>query len=65
MENLQNEINEMVQLLPETELKLVIEVVRRFLPDYVATPDDLDHIAMARIELANGETTSFDAIDWD
>jgi len=58
MEALQNQIN-------EAELKLVIEAVRRFLPDYVATPDDLEHISMARQELANGETTSFDAIDWD
>ena len=65
MELLQNQINEMVRLLPEAELKLVIEVVRRFLPDYVATPDDLECIAMARQELANGETTSFNDIDWD
>ena len=63
MEILQNQISEMVRLLPETELKLVVEVIRRFLPDYVATPDDLERIAMARKKLANGETTSFDAID--
>ena len=65
MEALQNQINEMVRLLPEAELKLVVEVVRRFLPDYVATPDDLEHITMARQELANGETISFESIDWN
>jgi len=65
MESLQNEIREMVRLLPEIELKLVVEVVKRFLPDFVATPDDLDHIAMARKELANGETTNSNNIDWE
>ena len=65
MEILQNQISEMVRLLPEAELKLVVEVVRRFLPDYVATPDDLEHIAMARKELTNGETTSFNDLDWN
>ena len=65
MEILQNQISEMVRFLPETELKLVVEVVRRFLPDYVATSDDLEHITMARQELTNGETTNFNDIDWD
>ena len=64
MENLQNEIQAMVGLLPEAELKIVYEVISRFVPDYIATTDDLEHIAMARKEFENGGTVNADDLDW-
>ena len=46
-----------IDCLPETELSLLLEVARRFLPDDVATPDDLEY--------ASGQTVAHDDINWD
>ena len=47
----------MIDCLPEAEQSLLLEIARRFVPDDVATPDDLDAIkahAEARGESVNG-----------
>lgn len=54
-----------IDCLPETEQSLLLEIARRFLPDDVATPDDLADIQAARAEYANGETIPHEAINWD
>ncbi len=54
-----------IDCLPETEQSLLLEIARRFLPDDVATPDDLRAIGEARAEYSRGETVSHEAIDWD
>ena len=56
---------EMLDYLPDTEIEILLEVARRFVPDDVATPDDLKAIQAAREEYAAGETVSGDAIDWN
>lgn len=53
-----------IDCLPETELSLLLEVARRFLPDDVATPEDLEDIRIAREEYANGETVAHNDINW-
>jgi len=58
------QINTMVEQLHEPEQVLVLEIVKRFLPDDVATPDDLIAIASAREEYRRGETVRHDDIDW-
>ena len=55
----------MIGCLPEEELLLLLEIARRFVPDDLATPDDLAAIETARNEYAAGETLSHDAMDWD
>ena len=59
------QINHMVEQLQESEQSLVLEIVRRFLPDDVATPDELLAIADARAEYWRGETVAMEDIDWD
>lgn len=54
-----------IDCLPETEQSLLLEIARRFLPDDVATPDDLEEIKQARAEYASGETVAHNAINWD
>ena len=54
-----------IDSLPETEQSLLLEIARRFLPDDVATPDDLDDIQQARAEYANGQTVPHNAVNWD
>jgi len=51
--------------LSDQEKFVVIEVMKRFLPDHVATAEDLRDIAIAREEYKKGETTSHDDIDWN
>ena len=54
-----------IDSLPETEQSLLLEIARRFLPDDVAAPDDLDDIQQARAEYANGQTVPHNAVNWD
>ena len=54
-----------IDCLPETEQSLLLEIARRFLPDDVATPDDLADIQRARAEYVGGQTVSHSAINWD
>ncbi len=54
-----------IDCLPETEQSLLLEIARRFLPDDIATPDDLEAIQQARAEYADGQTVPHNAINWD
>lgn len=54
-----------IDCLPETEQRLLLEIARRFLPDDIATPDDLEAIRIAREEYARRETISHEDINWD
>jgi hypothetical protein len=50
--------------LPESEKYLLLEIIKRFVPDDLATPDDLEAIQKARGELKRGETTGHNEINW-
>lgn len=65
MAPVKQQISEIVDCLPETEQLLVLEIVKRFLPDDAATADDLEAIQAARAEYAHGETVTHDAINWN
>ena len=54
-----------IDVLPEQEQSLLLEIALRFISDDVATPDDLKAIRKAREEYARGETVPADAIDWN
>ena len=64
MSPIRNQLVEVIDILPETEQSLLLEIARRFMPDDVATPDDLAAIEAARAEYAAGETIPHDAINW-
>ncbi|MCL2350116.1 MAG: hypothetical protein FWC67_01420 [Defluviitaleaceae bacterium] len=59
------QINEMVEQLEEDEKLLLIEIIKRFLPDddYL-TQEDFDDIAEAEQELREGRTVSYNDIKW-
>lgn len=54
-----------IDCLPETEQSLLLEIARRFLPDDVATPDDIEAIRGARAEYEAGQTIPHEAINWN
>lgn len=54
-----------IDCLPEAEQSLLLEIARRFLPDDVATPDDLNAVREARAEYTRGQTIPHGAIRWD
>ena len=64
MSPIRNQLMEVIDILPETEQSLLLEIARRFMPDDVATPDDLAAIEAARAEYVAGETVPHDAINW-
>ena len=65
MSPIREQLVSMIDCLPESEQSLLLEIVKRFLPDDVATPDDLEAIREARAEYAAGETIPHNAINWD
>lgn len=65
MSPVRNQLVNMIDYLPEQEQMLLLEIVKRFVSDEIATADDLQAIEAARAEYANGETVSHDAINWE
>ena len=51
--------------LPEQEQILLFEIVKRFVPDDIATADDLAAIEAARAEYARGETVRHEEKNWN
>ena len=54
-----------IDCLPEAEQALLLEIAQRFLPDDIATPEDLETIRAAREEYARGEFYTDKDINWD
>ena len=65
MSPIREQLVEMIDCLPEAEQSLLLEIARRFVPDDVATPDDLNAINTARKEFVSGETIGHNAINWN
>lgn len=66
--SVKNQLLQMIEFVPEGELPILLEVVRRFVPvdvDDIATADDLEAHRIAMEEYANGETVAHDEINWD
>ncbi|MBO6179115.1 MAG: phosphoribosylaminoimidazolesuccinocarboxamide synthase [Selenomonadaceae bacterium] len=59
----------MVELVPETDIPLVIEILKRFISyeenDDIATPEDIYSHELAMQEYRKGKTISHEAIEWD
>ena len=61
------QIMEMIDFVPDGELPILLEVVKRFVPsdaDDRMTEEDLRSHCLAVQEYKNGETVSHDEIDW-
>lgn len=65
MSPIREQLVDVIDCLPETEQSLLLEIARRFLPDDVATPDDIEAIREARAEYAKGQTVPHEAINWN
>lgn len=66
--SVKTEITEMVNLIPEAELPIILEVIRHFVPfdsEDMVTEDDIAAHDEAMREYEAGETVEHDAINWD
>ena len=62
---LRNQIDMIVEQLPEKNQMLVLELVKAMiLPDDILTDEDIADIEQARIEFARGEFVRHEDIDW-
>lgn len=64
---IKSQIINMVDLIPENELSVVLDVMRHFVPysiDDIATAEDISAHEEALEEYIAGETVSHDAVDW-
>ncbi len=64
MSPVKTQLVSMIEYIPETELSLLLEIARRFIPDDIATAEDLEAIRIADEEYARGEYIEEDAINW-
>jgi len=62
--DLTSEIQETVKLLDEDAKRQILEVMKKFIPDNIATPEDLYYINLAEEEYDNGEIGNWDNIKW-
>ncbi|MCL2168670.1 MAG: hypothetical protein FWB74_01430 [Defluviitaleaceae bacterium] len=58
------EIQEMASFLDESKKKLVLEIIKSYLPDEELTAEDLLLIELGEQEYAEGKTTSHADIKW-
>ena len=70
MAPISQQIANMVEMLPETEQGLALELVKRLVlawdPDFTkVTPSEALELRQAETEFDNGETVDHDAINWD
>jgi len=61
---IKNQLVEVIDLLHESEQVLLLEIARRFMPDDVATSEDISDIQQAREEFARGEFVKHEDINW-
>ena len=64
MSTVRDQLIGLIDYLPETEQYLLLEIVRRFIPDDVVTPDDIAAYNRAMEEYRRGEAIEGDAIKW-
>ena len=58
------QINDIIIQLDKPEQELVLEIVRRFMPDDEATPEEIERIKIAREEYSRDESIDFNDFDW-
>ena len=59
------QIQYIAEMLEAPEQNLILELMKRLLPDDAATAEDIKDIALAKQELARGVAVDFNDIDWD
>ena len=64
MSPLREQLVGMIDCLAENEQVLVMEILKRFIPDDIATPDDVAAIQKADEEFSRGEFVRHEDIDW-
>ena len=58
------QIQETLNYLDDNKKRLILEIMKNFLPDYEVMPDDLYYIELAEKELASGESVEWSDIEW-
>lgn len=56
----------LMEHVPDSEMNILLEVIRRFVPDPddIATPEDIAECEQAMREYRAGQAVSIDDIDW-
>ena len=58
------QIQETLNYLDDNKKRLILEIMKNFLPDYEVMQDDLYYIELAEKELASGESVEWSDIEW-
>ncbi len=58
-------LHSLVDLVDNNEIDIIYRILMKFVPEDEATPDEIEAMKVAEIELANGETVRHEDINWD
>ncbi|GHU93014.1 hypothetical protein FACS1894208_01530 [Clostridia bacterium] len=58
-------ISFLVERMTENDQAFLMEMISRMLPDDIATPDDIEAVAVGNSEYLRGDTLSDSEIDWN
>ena len=58
------QINDMVIQLNRPEQELLLEIVKRFMPEDEATSEEIERIKIAREEYERGDSIDFEDFEW-
>lgn len=53
-----------IDLVEDTQLDILYRVICQFIPEDIATPEEIHAIAVGRAEIANGDFVKYNDIDW-
>ena len=58
------QLHELIDIVDSKELNVLYHLLIKFVPEDIATPDEIEAIRIGREEFKHGETVDHNAIDW-
>ncbi len=59
------QLHALIDIVEESGIDTLYNVLMRFIPDDVATPDEIEVMEQSRAEFARGEFVRHEDIDWN
>ncbi|MDO5398865.1 MAG: hypothetical protein Q4G33_13145 [bacterium] len=57
-------LHNLIDLLNESDTDVIYKILIKFIPETEPLPDEIKAIERAEKEIANGDVSDFDSIDW-
>ena len=65
MEITRQHLRQLIEVIDASELSLAYQILLKLVPEEIPAPDEVEAIRMGRSEIARGEFTRHEDIDWN